>query len=225
MCKFCDHPCQKAGKQKNGTQKFYCTICRKYQQMTYRSRPCCKCTKAMISKLVCEGVSVRGISRILRVAINTVQKDIIRTSKSIVNPPIRLHQENIEVDELRTFIGNKQNPYWIAYALNCATGEVTDFIVGRRSKRTLRTLVNTLLLSGVGKISTDRLNIYRSLIPEGIHCDKRYGTNRSGSRWTSICPVLRVIRVLEGLLEMRGKPIRLRIDNGPEFVSDRLQLW
>jgi len=28
------------------------------------------------------------------------------------------------------------------------TGEVTDFIVGKRSKRTLRMLVNTLLLSG-----------------------------------------------------------------------------
>ena len=33
MCKFCDHPCQKAGEQKNGAQKLYCTICRKYQQM------------------------------------------------------------------------------------------------------------------------------------------------------------------------------------------------
>ena len=177
-CKFCDHPCQKAGKQKNGAQKFYCTLCRKYQQMTYQSRACCKGTKSMISKLVCESVSVRGIARILRISINTVQKDIRWTGKSIVKPPIRLHQENIEVDELRTFIGNKQNQYWIAYALNRITGEVMDFIVGRRSKRTLSMLVNTLLLSGVGKISTDRLNIYRSLIPERIHCDKRYGTNR-----------------------------------------------
>jgi putative transposase len=38
-------------------------------------------------------------------------------------------------------------------------------------------------------------------------------------------PSLRVIRVLERLLEMRGKPKRIRVDNGPEFVSDRLQLW
>jgi putative transposase len=33
-------------------------------------------------------------------------------------------------------------------------------------------------------------------------------------------PSLRVIRVLERLLEMRGKPLRIRVDNGPEFVSD-----
>jgi len=38
-------------------------------------------------------------------------------------------------------------------------------------------------------------------------------------------PSLRVIRVLERLLEMRGKPLRIRVDNGPEFVSDRLRLW
>ena len=38
-------------------------------------------------------------------------------------------------------------------------------------------------------------------------------------------PSLRVIRVLERLVEMRGKPLRIRVDNGPEFVSDRLQQW
>jgi putative transposase len=38
-------------------------------------------------------------------------------------------------------------------------------------------------------------------------------------------PSLRVIRVLERLVELRGKPLRIRVDNGPEFVSDRLQLW
>lgn len=176
-CKFCNHACQKAGKQKNGAQMLYCKLCRKYQQMTYRNRACCKDTKPMISRLVCESVSVRGIARILSISVNTVQTDIKWTGKSISKPPIRLHQEYIEVDELRTFIGNKQNQYWVAYALNRTSGGVMDFIVGKWSKRTLGVLVNTLLLSGVRKICTDQLNIYRSLIPAEVHDDRKYGTN------------------------------------------------
>lgn len=38
-------------------------------------------------------------------------------------------------------------------------------------------------------------------------------------------PALRVIRVLEQLLELRSKPNRIRVDNGPEFISDRLGNW
>jgi putative transposase len=38
-------------------------------------------------------------------------------------------------------------------------------------------------------------------------------------------PSLRVIRVLQQIIERRGKPKTIRVDNGPEFISDKLQLW
>lgn len=38
-------------------------------------------------------------------------------------------------------------------------------------------------------------------------------------------PSLRVIRVLERLLIMRGKPANIRCDNGPEFISHKLEQW
>lgn len=38
-------------------------------------------------------------------------------------------------------------------------------------------------------------------------------------------PALRVIRALEQLIERRTKPEVIRVDNGPEFISDRLQQW
>lgn len=38
-------------------------------------------------------------------------------------------------------------------------------------------------------------------------------------------PSLRVIRVLESLIERRGKPANIRCDNGPEFISHKLQQW
>jgi putative transposase len=38
-------------------------------------------------------------------------------------------------------------------------------------------------------------------------------------------PTLRVIRVLERLVSERGKPCNIRMDNGPEFISHKLEEW
>ena len=38
-------------------------------------------------------------------------------------------------------------------------------------------------------------------------------------------PSLRVIRVLEQLIAERGKPANIRCDNGPEFISHKLDQW
>lgn len=38
-------------------------------------------------------------------------------------------------------------------------------------------------------------------------------------------PLQRVIRVLQRLIETRAKPKQIRVDNGPEFISERLQSW
>jgi insertion element IS1 protein InsB len=173
-CQYCNSYCQKAGKQKNGAQKLYCKACRKYQQTVYKNRAYEKRVSSMVVQLVCESVSIRGISRVLKIAINTVLRRIRRIAKDIVKPMIVLNQKELEVDEMRTYIGRKRNEYWLAYALNSATGEVVDFVVGKRSKSTLRPLINTLLLSGASKIRTDNLNIYQGLIPGKIHEHNAY---------------------------------------------------
>lgn len=38
-------------------------------------------------------------------------------------------------------------------------------------------------------------------------------------------PSLRIIRVLNRIIDQRGKPANLRSDNGPEFISHHLQQW
>ena len=38
-------------------------------------------------------------------------------------------------------------------------------------------------------------------------------------------PAERVVRVLDQLLFWRGTPIRIRMDNGPELISQRLESW
>ena len=38
-------------------------------------------------------------------------------------------------------------------------------------------------------------------------------------------PALRVTRTLNRIIEWRGKPSAIRVDNGPEYVSATLQTW
>ena len=38
-------------------------------------------------------------------------------------------------------------------------------------------------------------------------------------------PTLRVIKSLQELSEHRGLPKFIRVDNGPEFISDKLDSW
>lgn len=38
-------------------------------------------------------------------------------------------------------------------------------------------------------------------------------------------PSERVIRTLDRIIEQRGKPTMIRVDNGPEYVSGKLMAW
>jgi insertion element IS1 protein InsB len=162
---------------KSGVQKWYCRACRKYQQRRYQYQACRIAVVRMVPALVGEGVGVRSIGRLLQIATTTVLRNILRIARRIEKPPIPQNRPAFEMDELRTYIGYKANQYWIAYALCPATKAVIDFTVGKRSKGTLRSVVNTLLLSGVRTIKTDKLNLYRSLIPADRHCCTAYHTN------------------------------------------------
>jgi insertion element IS1 protein InsB len=176
-CKYCGKACIKWGQQKTGCQRYYCNGCNKTQQAVYSSNACEKNINRQISKLVCESVSIRGIGRVLCVAVSTVMRKIKCIAGSIIKPAVPLNRPCFEMDELRTYLGHKGNEYWIAYAICPDTKAVIDFAVGKRSKRTLKAVVNTLLLSGVKIINTDKLNIYQSLIPAKRHVCKAYNTN------------------------------------------------
>jgi IS1 family transposase len=127
-------------------------------------------------QLTKEGLGIRSTARVLQISTTTLLKRIICIARSIPNKPI-YKGKIYEVDEMRTYIKNKSKPIWIVYALERKTNNVVSFSIGRRTKRTLQNVINTLLLSAPKRIYTDGLKQYQYLIDPIIHKVKRYGTN------------------------------------------------
>lgn len=106
----------------------------------------------------------------------TVIKRILHIASGIQKPVIAMGR-TYEADELKTYIRNKNNEQWVIYAIDRESRNVVDFRVGKRSKRNIGKVIETLLLSGATKVYTDKLNIYTALIPAALHETKIYNIN------------------------------------------------
>ena len=152
--------------------------CNRYQQKDYVYQACFGNVNGHIKSLVCEGVAIRGIARVLKIAPGTVLSRIRAIAESIVRPKFQEDCPILEMDELWTYIGRKANDYWLAYALDHSTGQVVDFVVGKRNKGTPKQLIDCLLDLTPKIIRTDKLTLYQRLIPKGIHRCSAYCINR-----------------------------------------------
>ncbi len=167
-CKYCKKGCVKSGFSSSGLQRYICKSCNRFQQLEYCYRAYEIATENNIVVLSNESCGIRSISRILKISTVTVIR-IIRKQRQKIKRPLLLFGREYELDEMRTYIGNKKKKYWIVYAIDKATREVVDFKVGRRTNKILSRVVDTLLLAKAKKIYTDNLINYKTLIPELIH--------------------------------------------------------
>lgn len=168
-CHYCKSLCIKKGKTKTDLQKYQCTYCKKYQRENYRYKAYQPGTNEKIRVHIKEGCGIRSTARLMSISATTVIAKIKQEAQKIIKPIVKMHKE-YEADELKTYVKKKKNEQWVMYAINKKTKQVVDFRVGKRNKKNLKGLIETLLLSRAGKIYTDKLNIYPGLIPEEIHC-------------------------------------------------------
>ncbi len=175
ICSYCSGNCIKHGSY-NGRQRYKCKSCGRTFIKSYQYNACKPGISLWIQKLLKEGCGIRSIGRLLQISVTTVLKRIISIAKAIRKPMPALHK-TYEVDEMRTFYKSKGRKLWIVYALQNDTGQVADFAVGARTVNTLQRVINTLILSGADKIKTDRLPLYRQIIPHSLHERKAYNTN------------------------------------------------
>lgn len=167
----------RSGKSKCGAQRYRCKGCGKSFQKAYQYKACLAVTSGLIVTLTKEGCGIRSIARLLQISAVTVIRRIRVISKTISRRFPILKGKEYELDEMRTFIRSKTQLYWIVYAMRKDTKEVVDFRVGKRTSRTLRNVVNTLLLSEAKRIFTDGYRLYRNLIPSSVHSRQNHSTN------------------------------------------------
>ncbi|MFM7021999.1 MAG: IS1 family transposase [Flavobacteriales bacterium] len=175
-CKFCNSACVRYGKDQLGCQRYRCKTCFKIQKTEYKYNACAIDIERGIIKGIRNGLGMRGLSDMLEVSVNTLKKRILLMSKTL-NAGIIPMRKTYQVDELKTYIGKKKNEYWVAYAYCEETKSVIDITVGKRANKTLKKLIDTLLLSEAKKIKTDKLMNYKGLIPQHLPVVKNFGIN------------------------------------------------
>ncbi|MEO6302270.1 MAG: IS1 family transposase [Bacteroidia bacterium] len=175
-CLLCSNKCIKKGFQR-ALQKYFCKCCKVYQQKTYKYRICRYEDEKMITKLNNEGVGISGIARITGMSKANVINKIKLIGSKITKQLITEEQQEYEVDELQTYVQNKNERCYIMYALNKNTRQVVDFMIGNRTKENINKIISKLIALKPKMIFTDRLNIYPLLIERRIHTTIIYKIN------------------------------------------------
>ena len=176
-CIYCQSDCIKKGKVKN-VQRYQCKHCGRTQQRRYKKARIEEVKYEWVKKLTKESSSISSISRLLNISKSSVQRVIERIASKIKKIDYQETEQVYEMDELRTYCGNKQNESWVMYAINKTTGKVIDFCVGRRTKENIKKVIDNILVLNPKRIYTDGLNIYPGLIPKTIHRVFEYCTNK-----------------------------------------------
>lgn len=177
VCPHCEGFSIKYGKSAAGKQRYFCKNCSKTYLDNYTKRAYSFAVKEEIKKLLKESIGIKGMSRYLGVAKNTILSGILNLARSVRKPPV-VFGMTYEVDEQHTYIQNREfGETLITYAFCRETSQVVDFVIGGRSNLEMKRLTNPLLLPNPIKIYTDGLANYKSLIPKYVHCTKKRGTN------------------------------------------------
>ncbi|MGL4632314.1 MAG: IS1 family transposase [Leadbetterella sp.] len=175
-CKICHYPMIKYGKDARGKQRYFCKSCKKSSIGFYKYNAYNKGINENIIALTKENVGILGTARLLRISATTVIKRIKKIASQIVPPTIALGKK-YEVDEMRTYVQNKDKLVWIVYALEKETKKVVSFRVGPRTNKTLNEVIQTLTSAQATRIYTDKLINYKYLIESEIHNFKNRCTN------------------------------------------------
>lgn len=125
------------GHDYKGSQKYHCKDCGRYGTLKAQSGYDVS-TQAQVKRGVLERVSLRGLERVFSLSRRTIQRWLAKWMAAI--PPLHTsllpaeREDVLELDELWSFVGSKQQERWLWLALCRRTRQVVAYWLGDRSE-------------------------------------------------------------------------------------------
>jgi insertion element IS1 protein InsB len=134
----------KYGKTHYGKPRFKCQDCGRQFVENPTRQPIEETTREMIDKLLLERLALAAIVRITGVSArwlqNYVNQKYEQTSQKVEVISKKMGKLTIQLDEMWSFVGNKQNKKWIWLAIDADTREIVGAYIGDRSRRSAKKL-------------------------------------------------------------------------------------
>ncbi len=165
-----------------GTPTFRCRTCGHRFVANPRKGPIPEDQRSLIRRLLRERLSLRAIVRIVGVSRSWLQRFVNALYAATPREPGPLKkkagQVRIEVDEMWSFIGKKEEPWWVWTAQDSRTRQVVGMAVGERDEFTARCLWESLPTEYRERaiVATDLLPVYEAVVPERWHATGEKGS-------------------------------------------------
>jgi len=167
-CQYCKSICVKNGKQKDGTQKYRCKGCGKWQQEEYKYNAKILEERRLITRFLTRNAGFRGIASGLEMAVNTVMKVMYDEAKKLKEPLVSKGCV-YEVDEMKAHGKKGKTETWVVYGVERKSKKVLGISVGKRIKTVIKRTTEAIQKTSPKRIYTDGYPTYKSLIPERLH--------------------------------------------------------
>ena len=160
----------KNGKKPSGKQNYLCKDCRKQFQDSYEYNGANPFIKALIKRALLRNVGVRDCQWIFEVSRGCVL-DLVLDIAQETEPwqPLRKCYRNVQIDELWTYVGSKDNRLWLIYAYSPDTSEILDYTWGDRDAETVEKLYKSLEGLDIERFYTDDWTSFRKVLPREKH--------------------------------------------------------
>jgi len=159
----------KNGKSRAGVQRLFCKHCHKHFQQDYLYWGANPVNKKMIIRMLQRGNGIRDCSHILQVSKQCVSNCLISQFEQARPKEVVGSYEQVQVDELWTYVHKKKNKRWLLYAYAPESKQILAWQWGKRDTATVKKLYHQLQGVEINWWCTDHWKAFAKVLPYERH--------------------------------------------------------